>query len=85
MLYMTFLNAILVLLTVVRTNIANDSCTALYCACAYAHRAQYLYYDLHILLGSEVRIIKVGLYMVCNVRIAVGHSIRSPDSNHSFN
>ena len=34
-LYMTYLNIIWVLLTVIHTNIANDGCTALYCACAH--------------------------------------------------
>ena len=49
----TTLNAILALLTVVRTRIVNDGYTALYCACAYQYRTQYLYFDLHFLLGSK--------------------------------
>ena len=52
-LYTTFLNAILALLTVVRTSVANDGCTALYCACAYRYRIRYLYFVLHVLLGSK--------------------------------
>ena len=52
-LYTTFLNVILALLTVVRTSIANDGCIARYCACAYQYRTQYLYFDLHFLLGSK--------------------------------
>lgn len=50
MLYTTFLNAIIALLTVVYTNIANNGCTTLYCACAHQYYAR--------LLGSKVQIIE---------------------------
>ena len=53
-LYTTFLNIILAVLTVVRTSIANDGCTARYCTCTYRYRTQYLYFDLYFLLGSNI-------------------------------
>ena len=49
---MLSMQAILALL-IVRTSAANNGCTALYCACAYRYRTQYLYFDLHFLLGSK--------------------------------
>ena len=49
----TFLDAILAFLTVICTSIANDGCTALYCACTYQYRTRYLYFDLQFLLGSK--------------------------------
>ena len=51
---MTILNAILALLSVVRANIANDHSVLHMCICPII----ILYFYLHILLGSEVRIVE---------------------------
>ena len=42
MFYTIFLNAILVLVAIIGTTLANGSCAALYCVCAYQTRAPFL-------------------------------------------